>query len=100
MPLRHPYVDPACHQARPTATGLGGRIMNAPKDLTLSRREFLKASGALIVGSSGVVMMDELWAQGTAAQGTPAAQAAAAGKPALVPVELDSWIAVLPNGDV
>jgi len=63
--------------------------MNAPKDLALSRREFLKASGALVISSSGVVMMADSIGQG-----------AAAGKPALVPVELDSWIAILPNGDV
>ena len=68
--------------------------MNAPKDLSLdisfSRREFLKASGALIVSANGVVMMGESLAQ----------TAAAAGKPPLVPVEMDSWIAVLPNGNV
>ncbi len=63
--------------------------MNAPKDLALSRREFLKASGALVISSSGVVMMADSVGQG-----------AAAGKPPLVPVELDSWIAVLPNGNV
>jgi nicotinate dehydrogenase subunit B len=63
--------------------------MNAPVDLSLSRREFLKASGALIISSSGAVMMAESLAQG-----------AAAGKPPLLPVEMDSWIAILPNGNV
>jgi nicotinate dehydrogenase subunit B len=52
----------------------------------MDRREFLKTSGALVVSFS-----------------VPAAEAlaqAAAGKPGLVPTELDSWIAVLPNGRV
>lgn len=63
--------------------------MNAPKDMALSRREFLKASGALLISSSGAVMTADALAQG-----------AAAGKPPLVPGELDSWIAILPDGNV
>src|SRR2546421_8402928 len=58
--------------------------MNAPT----SRREFLKASGALIVCSSWSFPMSEALAQ------------TAAGKPPLVPTELDSWIAILPDGRV
>ena len=51
----------------------------------MDRREFFKTSGALVVSFS-----------------LPAAQALAAapGKPALVADELDSWIAVLPDGRV
>jgi CO/xanthine dehydrogenase Mo-binding subunit len=56
--------------------------MNAP----ISRREFLKASGALVV--SGFVSISESVAQ------------TVSGKPPLVPGELDSWIAVLPDGRV
>ncbi|HWM41580.1 MAG TPA: molybdopterin cofactor-binding domain-containing protein [Burkholderiales bacterium] len=50
----------------------------------LSRREFFKTSGALVV--SFAVPGSELLAQ--------------QGKPSLVPTELDSWIAVLPDGRV
>jgi nicotinate dehydrogenase subunit B len=57
--------------------------MNAP----ISRREFLQASGALVV--SAFVPFEESIAQGTASA-----------KPALLPGELDSWIAVLPDGRV
>jgi len=50
----------------------------------MDRREFLKTSGALVVSFT-----------------VPAADVLAqSGKPPLVPSELDSWIAVLPNGNV
>ena len=51
----------------------------------MDRREFFKTSGALVV-SFGVPSFETL--------------AQVAGKPALVPNELDSWIAVLPSGRV
>src|SRR6266478_1395090 len=54
------------------------------EETTMDRREFLKTSGALVVSISAPVV--EALAQ--------------SGKPALVPGELDSWIAVLPNGSV
>src|SRR6266545_5239348 len=55
-------------------------------DMTsISRRDFLKTSGALVVSLS---VPAEILAQ------------SAAGKPALVPTELDSWLAVLPDGRV
>jgi nicotinate dehydrogenase subunit B len=60
--------------------------MNAP----LSRREFLKLSGALIVTAAGPAFVGESFAQGAAA-GT---------KPALLPTELDSWVAVGADGRV
>jgi len=50
----------------------------------MDRREFLKTSGGLVVSFA---VPTEMLAQG-------------AGKPSLVPNELDSWIAVLPNGTV
>ncbi|MBV9360674.1 MAG: xanthine dehydrogenase family protein molybdopterin-binding subunit [Betaproteobacteria bacterium] len=51
----------------------------------MDRREFLKTSGALVISFRAPSFQ---------------ALAQAGGKPALVPGELDSWIAVLPNGDV
>jgi CO/xanthine dehydrogenase Mo-binding subunit len=54
--------------------------------MRLSRRDFLKSSGALVVSVAVPPFMDDAIAQ--------------AGKPALVPGELDSWIAVLPDGRV
>src|SRR6266702_2187314 len=66
--------------------------MNARIDLSLSRREFLKASGALVVSAAGPAFIGEALAQ-TAAVST-------GGKPPLVPSELDSWVAILPDGRV
>ncbi|TMH60845.1 MAG: xanthine dehydrogenase family protein molybdopterin-binding subunit, partial [Betaproteobacteria bacterium] len=54
------------------------------EETIMDRREFLKTSGALVVSISAPAM--EALAQ--------------SGKPPLVPGELDSWIAVLPNGRV
>lgn len=58
----------------------------------ISRRDFLKASGALIV-SVGVPGATAL-GQNIGASGT------LDGKPPLLPNELDSWVAVLPDGSV
>ena len=54
---------------------------------SISRREFLQASGALVV--SVLVPFEETPAQGISAARTN-----------LVPSELDSWIAVLPDGRI
>jgi CO/xanthine dehydrogenase Mo-binding subunit len=54
----------------------------------ISRRDFLKAAGALVVTIS---------VPGTVAS---ALSQSTDGKPPLTPDELDSWIAVLPNGNV
>src|SRR5882724_2108852 len=62
--------------------------MNARTDLSLSRREFLKASGALVVSAAGPRFIGEALAQ------------TAGAKPPLVPTELDSWVAILPDGRV
>jgi len=64
--------------------------MNARTDMPLSRREFLKASGALVVSAAGPAFLGEALAQ----------SAAAGAKPALLPTELDSWVAILPDGRV
>src|SRR5439155_21089504 len=59
--------------------------MNARIDLSLSRREFLKASGALVVSAAGPAFIGETLVQ------------TAGGKPPLLPSELDSWVASLPD---
>src|SRR6195256_1660010 len=66
--------------------------MNARIDLSLSRREFLKATGALVVSAAAPAFIGEALAQ--------AAAQSAGGKPPLVPTELDSWVAILPDGRV
>jgi CO/xanthine dehydrogenase Mo-binding subunit len=68
--------------------------MNARTDLSLSRREFLKASGAFVVSAAGPAFAAEALAQGAVA-------AVSTGlKPPLLPTELDSWVAILPDGRV
>src|SRR5712675_1432317 len=64
--------------------------MSARIDLSLSRREFLKASGALVVSAAGPAFIGEALAQA----------ATTGGKPPLLPTELDSWVAILPDGRV
>src|SRR5260221_7391222 len=63
--------------------------MNARLVLSFSRREFLKASGALVISAGGPALT-----------GKPLAQPAGGVKPPLVPTELDSWVAILPDGRV
>jgi nicotinate dehydrogenase subunit B len=57
-----------------------------------TRREFLQAAGALVIASTG-----GSYIAGALAQSGPEAPT---GKPPLLPNELDSWIAVLPDGSV
>jgi len=64
--------------------------MNANTELSLSRRTMLQSTGALVVAFSMSEAGDAL-AQMAAVGG---------GKPALLPTELDSWIAIAPNGAV
>src|SRR5258708_21663414 len=52
---------------------------------TLTRREFLKTSGALVVSFAAPPL-------------TEAPAQVSSDKPPLVPTELDSWVAVLPDG--
>jgi nicotinate dehydrogenase subunit B len=63
--------------------------MNDQKSLSVSRREFLKTSGALVVTASVP------WIPGAVV-----AQPGAATKPKLVAEELDSWVAIQPDGRV
>lgn len=58
-------------------------------DLCLNRREFLKTSGALVVSASLSGFVE-----------SALAQPGVAGKPPLMPGELDSWVAILPDGRV
>jgi CO/xanthine dehydrogenase Mo-binding subunit len=62
--------------------------MNARIKLPLSRREFLKASGALIVSATGPVFAGDALAQAPAGSF----------RPAVVPTELDSWVAITADG--
>src|SRR3954462_5152707 len=95
--MRHARLDPARHQAGAEADGLREVAMNAPITAA-SRREFLKASGALIVSASLPGFAADARARSGAAAGAPAR--APGGKPALHPSELDSWIAVGTDGKV
>ncbi len=54
---------------------------------SITRRDFLKTTGALVVSIALPGSIDSALSQITA------------GKPALLPNELDSWIAILPNGN-
>jgi CO/xanthine dehydrogenase Mo-binding subunit len=66
--------------------------MNASTEFALSRREFLKACGALIVGAAMPGFVSEALAQAVAVSNSS--------KPQLAPGELDSWVAILPEGNV
>ena len=57
----------------------------------ISRRDFLKASGSLLVSVS---------LPGAALSQSVATAGKLGGKPPLLPDELDSWIAILPDGSV
>jgi CO/xanthine dehydrogenase Mo-binding subunit len=59
---------------------------------TLSRRDFLKAGGALVVSCMVPDGVGAVFAQ--------APSTGAGAKPPLMPDELDSWIAILPDGGV
>jgi len=62
--------------------------MNARIDLPLSRREFLKSTGALIVSACGPAFIGEALAQ------APGGSV----RPAVIPTELDSWVAITADG--
>ena len=70
--------------------------MNQMGPISLTRREWLLASGALIVTAAGpLATLDE-----AAAQTLPAAAAFGDSKPPLKPTELDSWIAIGRDGRI
>jgi nicotinate dehydrogenase subunit B len=60
----------------------------------ITRRDFLKASGSLVVSVSIPGAVATAMSQGISTTAT------LGGKPALTPDQLDSWIAVLPDGSV
>ena len=60
----------------------------------ITRRDFLKASGSLVVSVSIPGAVATALSQGIGTTAT------IGGKPPLLPSELDSWIAVLPDGSV
>ena len=75
-----------------------------------SRRDFLSAAGALVVSVAGGGFANQSMAQSAGAAGAAAASAASAVgttlatisaiKPALKADELDSWVAIQPDGNV
>ena len=60
----------------------------------ITRRDFLKASGSLVVSVSIPGAVATALSQGISTTAT------LSGKPPLVPDQLDSWIAILPDGSV
>jgi CO/xanthine dehydrogenase Mo-binding subunit len=60
----------------------------------ITRRDFLKASGSLVVSVSVPGAIATAMSQGISSSATLGS------KPALTPDELDSWIAILPDGGV
>jgi CO/xanthine dehydrogenase Mo-binding subunit len=60
----------------------------------LTRRDFLKASGSLVVSVSIPGAVATALSQGISSSAT------LGGKPPLMPDQLDSWIAILPDGSV
>ncbi len=62
----------------------------SPVSVSLQRRKLLQASGALVVSALAPAL----------AAAPPLAATAASIKPALAPEELDSWVAILPDGRV
>src|SRR6185503_3726061 len=58
---------------------------------TISRRDFIKAGGALIVSCGMPGAVNSALSQSAQTVG---------GKPVLLPDELDSWIAVMPDGSI
>ncbi|MGH8642414.1 MAG: molybdopterin cofactor-binding domain-containing protein [Burkholderiales bacterium] len=60
----------------------------------ITRRDFLKASGSLVVSVSIPGAVATALSQGMSSTAT------LGGKPALLPDQLDSWIAILPDGSV
>lgn len=67
--------------------------MNDQNHHPMKRRDFLKASGALVVSATMPWIAAPASAQGHT-------QPAAAAKPPLAPEELDSWVAIAPDGGV
>ena len=93
MSLRHAHVDHAGRQAGADSHGGLGQNMNTETASAVSRREFLVSSGALLVTATSVGVTS--LALGQSRIGPGDATAALQGPP---PAQLDSWIAILPDG--
>ena len=75
--------------------------MNSQADVSMKRRQFLLASGALVVVAAAPWQIAAAKAAQVAEAGaTPVGGAAIPLKPMLSPTELDSWVAILPDGSV
>src|SRR5580765_763512 len=83
--MRSPASSAAAARMLPSCAPSSARSRAWSEEAAMDRREFLRTSGALVVSFSAPITQ---------------VMAQAAGKPPLVPTELDSWIAVLPNGSV
>ena len=84
------------------ASDKSGANEGAELQSSLSRRSWLKSSGAMVVAASSTGFVG-LSGVGLASLLEPAQDAHAQGlstKPPMNPDELDSWVAVSPNGDV
>src|SRR6185312_6511148 len=88
LPLRHAWRRLARRQARRRPTGLKeGEMMQDTTLLPFSRRAFLSATGALVVAVS---------LPGQPAEAAPGGTT----KPALIPDQLDSYLAIEKDGSV
>ena len=73
--------------------------MSPSEKLSLSRRQMLQASGALIFTAAGPMpFIGKAFAQ--AAGAASAGTAFGTTKPPLIPTQLDSWLAIAPDGGV
>src|SRR5215208_5582916 len=92
MPLRHPHVDPARRQARRDDDGLREGSMTKMEKVQLTRRSIVQGAGMFVFSIGMPVGLDTMLNINAAlAQG---------GKPALVPTELDSYLAINADGSV
>src|SRR4051794_607376 len=92
MPLRHAHVDPARGQARRDDDGLRESTMTKMEKIQLTRRSVVQGAGMFVFSIGIPVGLDTMLNINAAlAQG---------GKPALVPTELDSYLAINADGTV
>src|SRR5581483_10485610 len=92
MPLRHPHVDHARRQARSNDDGLREGIMTKMEKIQFTRRSVVQGAGMFVFSIGVPVGLDTMLNINSAlAQGA---------KPALVPTELDSYLAINADGSV
>src|ERR1700686_2027503 len=98
--MLHAYADAARDQTVRAGTGgarmkIGARTMSDMTRAGITRRHFLKGSGALIVSFSAAGVVEKL-----ALPSALSAQAARADVRQVDPGRLDSWIAITADGSV